>query len=315
LWTPLVSWLARRFPFERGKILRSLPVHLLTGTVFSLISLVMYLTVYLVVNQIARQFSFAANFKALLFAEFHSCFFIYLSIVGLTHAYDYHKRYRERELAASQLKAQLVQAQLDVLKMQLHPHFLFNTLNTISVLMTKDVEAANRMLGHLSDLLRAALKNAHTHEVSLSEEFEFLKSYLEIEQTRFSDRLEISTYIDPETLEACVPSLILQPLVENAIRYGIAPRADTGHLEIRAERVNGTIQLQVRDDGPGLQDEFHQHSADRVGLSNTRARLEQLYGSEYRFDLHNASEGGLVVTINIPFRKLNAHPKVASASR
>ncbi len=315
LWTPLVSWLARRFPFERGRILRSLPVHLLAGTGFSLVAIAMYLAIYVVVNQMVRQFSLAASFKRLLFTEFQSAFFIYLSIVGLTHAYDYYKRYRERELAASQLRAQLVQAQLDVLKMQLHPHFLFNTLNTISVLMTRDVEAANRMLGHLSDLLRAALKNAHTHEISVREEFEFLNSYLEIEQTRFSDRLEISTHIDPETLDACVPSLILQPLVENAIRYGIAPRPDTGHLEIRAERVNGTVQLKVRDDGPGLKDEFHHNSADRVGLSNTRARLEQLYGSDYRFELHNATEGGVVVTINLPFRKLKANNKVASGAR
>src|SRR5205807_9136730 len=152
--------------------------------------------------------------------------------------------------------------------------------------------------------------NARTHEVSLSEELEFLNSYLEIEQTRFSDRLKISMYIDPDTLDACVPSLILQPLVENAIRYGVAPRAEIGHLEIRAERVNGAVQLQVRDDGPGLSAEFHHTSADRVGLSNTRARLEQLYGSRYRFELSNAPEGGVVATINIPFRAQKPNPQV-----
>lgn len=302
--TPLVLWLVRRYPFERGKILRSLSIHLLAGSIFSFLSLIIYLFVWLQINDKVWNVTFS-GFQRLFVSEFHTCLLIYLIIVGLTHAYEYYGRYRERELAASQLQTKLAQAELDILKMQLHPHFLFNTLNTISVLMNKDVKAANRMLGNLSDLLRAALKNAHTHEVSLRQELEFLNSYLEIEQTRFSDRLEISMRIDPTTLDACVPCLILQPLVENAIRYGIAPRANTGHVEIVADRMNDTVELKIRDDGPGLSGAIHVDSAVHVGLSNTRARLTQLYGSNHRFELNNSPDGGAVATISIPFRNVS----------
>lgn len=303
LLTPPVFWLARRFPFERGKIPLSLSVHLAAGTFFSVLSLTIYLFVYLQINEGAGNATFL-KFQRLFMAEFHSCFLIYLTIVGLTHAYEYYSRYRERELVASQLQAKLAQAELDILKMQLHPHFLFNTLNTISVLMNRDVKTANRTLGNLSDLLRAALKNAHTDEVSLRQELEFLNCYLEIEQTRFSDRLKVSMQIDPTTLDASVPGLILQPLVENAIRYGIAARTDIGHIEILAQRMNGTVELTVRDDGPGLSEAVNTDSADHVGLSNTRARLIQLYGSDHRFELNNSPDGGAVATINIPFRML-----------
>jgi len=300
--TPPVFWLARRYPLERGKILRSLLVHLVAGTIYSLLSLVIYLFVYLLVNETVWDVTFL-RFQFLFVSEFHTCLLIYLIIVGLTHAYEYYSRYRERELAASHLQTRLAQAELDILKMQLHPHFLFNTLNTISVLMNKDVKAADRMLGNLSDLLRAALKNAHTNEVPLRQELEFLNCYLEIEQTRFSDRLKVSRSIDPLALDASVPSLILQPLVENAIRHGIAPRVDTGHVEILARRINGSVELRIRDDGPGLEEGFQSDFDQHIGLSNTRARLAQLYGSDHRFDLSNSPEGGAVATIFIPFRR------------
>ncbi|HEY5885507.1 MAG TPA: histidine kinase [Pyrinomonadaceae bacterium] len=300
--TPPVFWLARRYPLERGKILRSLLVHVLAGTIYSLLSLIIYLVVWLQINETVWNLTFQ-RFQFLFVSEFHTCLLIYLIIVGLTHAYEYYSRYRERELAAFHLQTKLAQAELDILKMQLHPHFLFNTLNTISVLMNKDVKAANRMLGNLSDLLRAALKNAHTNEVPLRQELEFLNCYLEIEQARFSDRLKVSRSIDPLALDASVPSLILQPLVENAIRHGIAPRVDTGHVEILARRINGSVELTIRDDGPGLMEGFQSDTAQHIGLSNTRARLAQLYGSDHRFELNNSPEGGAVATICIPFRR------------
>jgi LytS/YehU family sensor histidine kinase len=223
-------------------------------------------------------------------------------VIGLSHGIDYYRKYRERELRASQLETRLAQAQLDALKMQLHPHFLFNTLNSISVLMTEDVTAARRMLTRLSDLLRASLENVGAQEVSLGEELEFLKNYLEIEQTRFQDRLTVRMEIEPGVLEARVPNLILQPLVENAIRHGIAPRAQPGLIEIHAARENGIVQLKVRDNGAGLGSASPETLIMGIGLSNTQARLKQLYGGAHNFEIRDARGGGLEVAISIPFR-------------
>ncbi|HEX8000394.1 MAG TPA: histidine kinase [Pyrinomonadaceae bacterium] len=310
LLTPLVIWLARRFPIERGS-LRSLLVHLLASICVSLLQLGSYVLLnHLLLADAARSFSVMQSFRGLFVAEFHTSLIIYWALVGLSHAYDYYRRYHERErrtaqleLEASQLETQLAQAQLDALRMQLHPHFLFNTLNTISVLMQEDVEAANRMLVRLSELLRLALRNTEAHEVSLKQELEFLRGYLEIEQTRFQDRLRVLWQVAPDTLDAQVPNLLLQPLVENAIRHGIAPRAtaDTaGTIEISAERHNGTIELRVRDDGAGLSLPQERNTSG-IGLANTQARLQQLYGDAHHFRLAPAEGGGLIVSVTIPF--------------
>ncbi|PYS47532.1 MAG: hypothetical protein DMF68_15790 [Acidobacteria bacterium] len=169
-------------------------------------------------------------------------------------------------------------------------------------LMTEDVKLARRMLTRLSDLLRKSLENNGEHEVALRDELEFLESYLEIEQTRFQDRLTVHIRVDPAALDARVPNLILQPLVENAIRHGIAPRASCGTVEIRAERQNGMIELQVSDDGMGVGGASVESLMKGIGLSNTQARLEQLYGAQASFELRERDEGGLTVTIAIPFR-------------
>ncbi len=308
LLTPPIIWLARRFPIERGSYLRNLLVHLFAGTGLSLLQLGSYVLLnQWLLGDAARPFSLLQSFRGLFVAEFHASLLIYWSLVGLSHAYDYYRRYRERErraaqleLEAAQLETQLAQAQLGALKMQLHPHFLFNTLNTISVLMQEDVEAANRMLVRLSELLRLTLRNTDAHEVSLKQELEFLRGYLEIEQTRFQDRLRVVWQVAPDTLDAQVPNLLLQPLVENAIRHGIAPRRSAGTIEIRAERQNGTVELRVCDDGAGLSGESKQNT-DGIGLANTKARLKQLYGDQHRFHLSPADGGGLMVTVTIPF--------------
>jgi LytS/YehU family sensor histidine kinase len=232
---------------------------------------------------------------------------LYSAVAALTQAYDYYRRYREREkraaqleIAAAQLETQLAQAQLDALKMQIHPHFLFNTLNSISVLMQDDVSAANKMLIRLSELLRAALKSEKAQEVSLRQELEFLRGYLEIEQMRFQDRLHVDFDVDAETLDSLVPNLILQPLVENAIKHGIAPRAEAGTICVEAHRENGHVRLSVRDDGSGLSETKNQSNG--IGLANTRARLEKLYGAEHSFEIVSPSAGGLEVKVTIPFR-------------
>jgi two-component system, LytTR family, sensor kinase len=213
-------------------------------------------------------------------------------------AVRYYGMYRERELRATQLEAGLAQARLDALRMQLHPHFLFNTLNSVSTLMHRDVEAADDMLAALSDLLRVALERGADQEVSLKEELDLLRRYLDIEQIRFGDRLRVTLAIEPDCLDARVPNLILQPLAENAIRHGLDPRPEPGHLQISAHRAQDKLILRVSDDGPGVTTGTPINEG--VGLSNTRARLQQLYGNPEALHLHSAP-GGFTVTVTVPF--------------
>jgi two-component system, LytTR family, sensor kinase len=221
------------------------------------------------------------------------------------HALDYYRHYQEKSLAASQLEAQLVQTKLHLLKTQLHPHFLFNTLNSISALLHEDVEQADLMIERLGDFLRLTLDHFTAQEVTLREELEFLNCYLSIEQIRLQERLVTAIDVQPQALDAMVPSLILQPIVENAIRHGIAPRASVGRLQIQARHERSTLLLTVRDNGPGLGPGVNGNNAKGMGLAITRARLERLYGSRCRFELVNAAEGGLVVTLEIPFQPSN----------
>jgi sensor histidine kinase YesM len=305
LWaalTPFILYLTRRFPIEKGRWLRGILAHLLLGVIFSLIELLGFVSVGPLLGLPPLRKSFLSSYAAAFVIDFHWDLLTYWAIVGLIHAFDYYRKYQERELKASQLQTQLAQAQLSALKMQLHPHFLFNTLNAIVVLVRKNSnQAAADMLTGLSELLRYTLENTGAQEVSLKQEIEFLERYLEIERVRFQDRMRVVMKIDQETLDAQVPSLILQPLVENAIRHGIGKRAVAGLVEISARRQDGMLRLQVRDDGPGLPNNGAEVNGRGIGLQNTRARLEQLYGSAQRFDLHNEASGGAVATLTIPF--------------
>jgi len=202
-----------------------------------------------------------------------------------------------------------------VLRLQLHPHFLFNTLHTISALMHKDLRAADRMLALLGDLLRDSFEKVGAQEVSLKQELGFLERYLEIERTRFRDRLTIRLDIDPETLDAEIPNLVLQPLVENAIRHGIGKRQDAGHIDIVARRKSERLDVRIRDDGPGLAQAPEVALRGGVGLANTADRLQQLYPNAHAFDLHNRPEGGLEVALEIPFKlHRESPPSGATAS-
>src|SRR5215468_817601 len=294
LLAPAIAWLARRFAIERRSWLRSLLAHLPASLFLSIIKMVIEFRLLRWLDPASAQ-----RYPVL---QFPSTLFTYYAILGTIYAFDYYGKYRAHELKASHLQAQLAQAQLQALKMQLHPHFLFNTLHAISSLMRRDVEAAERMITLLSDLLRLTLENAGEQETSLRQELEFLERYLEIEQTRFRDRLQVKLDIEPETLDARVPNLILQPLVENAVRHGISPRAAPGLIEISARRYKNKLELQISDDGVGLPDGKRAQIKEGVGLANTRARLEQLYGADYRFDLNNQEKGGLAVCLTIPFR-------------
>jgi two-component sensor histidine kinase len=304
-----VIQLARRFRFEAGHWTRSLLAHLLGSAVFSLA----YMVLRAWVGQWQNAASFAEAFKILLVKTWHYNLLIYWVILSVSQAFEYYRKYRERELRASELEKRLVQAKLQALQMQLNPHFLFNTLHSISALMHKDVEAADRMIVRLGDLLRAALEGSDTQEVELRQELEFLKRYLEIEQTRFGNRLTVKMDIAPETLEAQVPNLILQPLVENAIRHGIEPRSKSGRIELRARRLNGVLTLEVSDNGTGLT--RNQAVREGVGLSNTRARLGELYGEAHQFELRPGADGGLVAHLTIPFKKAEHSAEIPAASQ
>jgi signal transduction histidine kinase len=299
--TPFVFNLARRFPLESGRLSKNIPIHVAASVFFSLLELLVFVLIAPYLGMPPLRDSFSAFLMAVIVVDFHFNLLTYWAILGICVVLDYYRRYREREMKAYQLEARLAQAQLQVLKMQLHPHFLFNTLHAISTLMHRDVEAADRMIARLSDLLRISLETVGVQEVPLKQELELLEKYLEIEQTRFRDRLGVEIKVEPETLDARVPNLILQPLVENAIRHGIVPRAAPGRIEIHAWRENGTLQLEVRDNGRGLPTENQETLKEGLGLSNTRARLRQLYGAEHRFSLCNAPAGGLVVSLAIPF--------------
>jgi two-component system, LytTR family, sensor kinase len=211
-----------------------------------------------------------------------------------------HRESRERATKAARLETELARAQLQLLRLQLEPHFLFNTLHAIGTLVHADPDAAERMIVLLSDLLRRALRDMGSQEVALREEVEFLDRYLEIEHVRFPDRLRVVREIHPESLGALVPTLLLHPLVENAIRHGVARRAQGGRLGIRARRVDERLELRVWDDGPP--DGGGEAPSSGIGLANTRARLEHLYGPAHRFELRRAREGGMEVAVSLPFR-------------
>ncbi|HVF31119.1 MAG TPA: histidine kinase [Pyrinomonadaceae bacterium] len=305
--SPVILMLAKRFPLDKGKWKTSLPLHIVACVAICLTQLAINALVLPQMGYPAnREFpNFFEAYKFFVLVNLHLSFLIYMAVVGIWSAYSYYQRYRERELQASQLEARLAQSRLQVLKMQLHPHFLFNTLNAISELIYKDPESADRMLTDLSDLLRLSFENLEVQEIPLKQELEFLEKYLEIEQMRFQDRLSINMRISPDTLDASVPNMILQPLVENAIKHGIAPRSSGGRIDINAVRSNGHLQIDVSDDGLGVPFGDVDNLPEGVGLSNTRRRLKHLYGDKHRFDLTQLEKGGLGVSLEIPFRVIN----------
>jgi signal transduction histidine kinase len=298
-------WIARRFPLEAGLWPRNAGIHFLCSTVFSLSWMFLRAGVQTFQLQADDGLStFEAAFRHALFATFFFNLLIYWVIVSVSHTFQYYRRFHERELRSADLEKRLTEARLQALQMQLNPHFLFNSLHAISSLMHKDVEAADRMLARLSELLRYALESTDAQEVSLKQELKFLERYLEIEQTRFGDRLSIQKQIDPGATDAFVPNLILQPLLENAIQHGVEQQARPGIIQLSARRQEDRLLLEVRDNGAGLPP--GQSLVEGVGLSNTRARLQQLYDGSHRFLCQNAPEGGFVVSVTIPFRTSQA---------
>ncbi|MEO5859458.1 MAG: histidine kinase [Pyrinomonadaceae bacterium] len=311
LASPLIFWLSKKYAFDDGKWKASVPIHVVASIVVSLgiLSVDSYVLPKLGYLSRLNPATYWDSYKILFFVNFHFSIAIYWGALAIHQAILNYRKYRERELQTSQLEARLAQSRLQVLKMQLHPHFLFNTLNAISELVHRDPDIADRMLTDLSDLLRMSFENLEVQEIPLKQELEFLRKYLEIEQTRFHDRLEVKMDIGSDTLDASVPNMILQPLVENAIKHGISPRAEGGHINIGASRNNGHLHLSVSDDGVGMPSNDAKLIAEGVGLSNTRRRLKHLYGDGHKFQLTPEGEHGVNVRLDIPYKQYKEVPR------
>jgi len=237
--------------------------------------------------------------------NFHSSFEMYWLILLAFVAVDYHRRYKERELGAAQLQGRLTAARLEALRMQLNPHFLFNALNSISSLMYVDARTADTMIRKLGELLRLSLDQRRGDEITVRDEIDFLRHYLDLERLRFEDRLRVRLDVDPEALPAMVPTFLLQPLVENALRHAIAPRSEGGTVDVSIRRDQGWLRIVVADDGPGLPEG---RVAEGVGLANTRERLKQLYSLADAVRLTPLEEGGLRVDVTVPFHTVSDIP-------
>ncbi len=314
LMMPAVVRVARYVPLDAGRArLRALSVHAAAALVFAALHFVGMLGVRFLLWPAAGKWygaTWAQFLQRRLFEQLDWSLMVYAVIVGASHAIAFYHESQQRKLAGAQLQTRLVEARLKTLEAELHPHFLFNTLHAISTLVHRDPEAADRMISRLSDLLRITFDRSGEAKVSLKEEIEFLQKYLDIEQTRFQDRLTVSVTIDPDALDGEVPRMILQPIVENAIKHGIAGRKGGDRVQITAGRNGERLWMQVNDNGGGLQVRTLRALRTGVGLSNTRDRLDCLYGRHYRLEFSD-QHGGLAVLIEIPFQRVVAAPAAA----
>ena len=304
--SPLVFRFSRRFPIEfRPLNVRNLLLYFPALISFAGIHQVIHLAVLWSITPRWRQKypALIDCYRAYFAFGFYIDLIIALLIVIAVHALLYYQSFRASELAQSSLKTDLAQAQLRALKMQLHPHFLFNTLHSISSLVLEDPPKANSMIARLGDFLRLTVDNSDQQLVTLKEETEFLRCYLDIEQVRFGDRLTVTFELEPQTLSAQVPHLILQPVVENAIQHAIAPRSTRGHINIEAKRLNSLLRVAISDNGPGISSNANLPWKQGVGLTNVRTRLQQIYGPDFRFELMNTNGGGLTAVMEIPFER------------
>jgi len=314
LWVlaaPIVYWAVRRFPLRRGALPVTVPLHVAIALLMVLAHQAANLAVLRLTGFPTQPGAFWTVYASGLLFRLTYGLMGYTVLFGAVLAADYYHQFRERELAAAALGRQLAEARLQALRMQLNPHFLFNAMNTIAMLVRQKSDAqAVRMLAGLSDILRHVLVESPPQETPLKDELAFIERYLEIEQARFADRLRVSVDVAPEALEALVPTLVLQPLVENAIRHGVARRAAGGSLQIEARRQGDDLELLVRDDGPGLaptKDSVTPASgipisSGGIGLRNTRSRLTQLYGVRGSLELTSPRDGGAVARVRLPYR-------------
>jgi two-component system LytT family sensor kinase len=314
LWialTPFIFWLSRRFSLDRGRWPRyvlHITVALLVAQLVNVFSIYTFVT--LVLEDPERPFSLQ---RSLLSFRFLDELIIYLTVLAAGFARDYFLRYRARQnemiqlhAKTAQLQAQLSEARLLSLRMQLNPHFLFNTLHAVSALVERDPQGVRRMIARLSELLRYALDGNSAQEVPLRQELDFLRRYLDIQQIRFQGHLNAEEEVAVDVLEARVPNLILQPLVENAIKHGVSQIEGVGHIAVAAWRKGERLHITVRDNGPLLSGDGAPPVEEGIGLQNTRARLEQLYGEAQSLTLTPGEDRGLVVHLTLPYHTADA---------
>lgn len=320
LLTPAVFALSRRLPLTAPRLVQHAFLHLILSLLFciawatsgKLLQLGLALWFEPQAVRAALQTGTAELFRTVgvdwlswVFTTLPFGVAVYLCVVGIEHAIRYLIEAREREVQLARLSEQLSSARFAALQAQVNPHFLFNTLNTITVLVRdNERQAAVRIVEQLSDVLRTTLSSHRANEVPLGEELELVRQFVAIEEARFSDRLRPEFRIADELLPALIPSFALQQLVENAIRHGIAKHPDAGRLRIAAQRQQEMLELSVADDGVGIDAEFVMPPAH--GLENTRERLRALYGEQASLELANRAEGGSIATLRVPYREMTA---------
>ncbi len=301
--TPIVFVLARRFPLTRATLARRVPLHLAIALLFC----VAWASLGILLGWAMfapRWTPYDMGWLSWIFTTLPFGVAVYFAVLGVEHAARYFLEARERETQAAHLAAQLADARLGALRMQLQPHFLLNSLNAVTVIVRdRDTATATRILEQLGDMLRRVMRTDRPQEVPLADELEFVRQYLAIEQVRFSDRLRPEFDVAPALLAAAVPEFVLQPLVENAVRHGLAQRVGATRLGIAARREGDELVLTVTDDGPGP-GAAPAVRAEGVGLSNTRERLRTLYGDRARLELAATPEGGAAATVRLPHRDL-----------
>ena len=305
LLTPIIFGAARRFLPEGKAFYRNIGYLIATG-----IAVILLQTLYQAItlpflgypSKLAYT-SFPEAFRNMVVSNSLLSFSLFAITLGILLVSQYYKKFQERELANSRLEANLTHSRLKTLKMQLHPHFLFNTHNAISELVYTDPQTADKMIANLSDLLRISIENLEIEEVTLQQELSFVEKYIEIEQMRFQERLKFKLKIAPETLDAIVPNMILQPLIENAVRHGITPLREGGTVQISSSVKNGKLYLQVMDNGVGLPEGGVRSLTTGIGLSNIRERLFYLYEDNQKFKIGSNNKNGFSVSLEMPLRK------------
>ncbi len=302
--SPLIYHLTRRLDIDRGQWGKRLATHIVLAFVFSAVHLFVFSLFVYVMREYAglpiatTVESFWAVYTSTMASKLYLAVLTYLMIAFVSYAIGYYRRFREKEHRLSQAEARLSETRLQALRGQLQPHFLFNALNAITALVHTDPEAADRMINRLSDLLRMSLERENEQFCTLARELEFIERYLAIQKMRFADKLQIKLDVPAEALDAQVPSLILQPLVENAVKHGIAAKTKPGLVYIGARQINGNLEVSIADDGPGLAPDWQ--NGNGRGLQNTRERLAALYGESGNMQVENGVSGGVTITMKLP---------------
>jgi two-component sensor histidine kinase len=302
LMAPLIFWADRALPFTGKEFGRRAVAHIPGSLLFTAV----YMYLFFVLRALIGDAKWAAlspgHMVKAAMGWFVWSLLVYWMIVCSLQAYRYYERYLSSELRLERMEKSYSQARLNSLRMQLDPHFLFNALNTISSHVERDPRLTRSMIEHLGDLLRMSLESKDKQEVPLAEEMAFLDHYLEIQKIRFGDQLTVDIDVNPEVRYALVPSLFLQPLVENAIRHGISRRISGGAVTVNAQAVDGKLAIQVEDDGVGLAPGWTMESGSGLGLTVTRERILGLYPGDHAFALRRRPEGGTTVDILLPLR-------------